>query len=69
LGVKRMKDTDKNDAGDSRTDTNRNALALEAAQSVYLQNKDMFKKIPKKRLVFESDQSGEDLLDEKQLKE
>ena len=69
LGVKRMKDTDKNDAGDSRTDTNRNALALESAQSVYLQNKDMFKKIPKKRLVFENDQKGEDLLDEKQLKE
>jgi hypothetical protein len=69
LGVKRMKDTDKNDAGDSKTDTNRNALALESAQSVYLQNKDMFKKIPKKRLVFENDQKGEDLLDEKQLKE
>ena len=69
LGVKRMKDTDKNDANNSKTDTNRNALTLETAQSVYLQNKDMFKKIPKKRLVFEEDQKGEALLDEKQLKE
>ena len=69
LGVKRMKDTDKNDSSDSRTDKNRNALTLETAQSVYLQNKEMFKKIPKKRLVFEGDQSGESLLDEKQLKE
>ena len=69
LGVKRMKDTDKNDSSNSRTDTNRNALTLETAQSVYLQNKDMFKKIPKKRLVFEEDQKGESLLDEKQLKE
>jgi hypothetical protein len=69
LGVKRMKDTDKNDSNNSRTDTNRNALTLETAQSVYLQNKDMFKKIPKKRLVFEEDQKGESLLDEKQLKE
>ena len=69
LGVKRMKDTDKNDSSNSRTDTNRNALTLETAQSVYLQNKDMFKKIPKKKLVFESDKEGETLLDEKQLKE
>jgi hypothetical protein len=69
LGVKRMKDTDKNDANDSKTDTNRNALTLETAQSVYLQNKEMFKKIPKKRLVFEDDRNGEALLDEKQLKE
>ena len=69
LGVKRMKDTDKNDSADSRTDTNKNAITLETAQSVYLQNKDMFKRIPKKRLVFEGDQKGEALLDEKQLKE
>jgi hypothetical protein len=69
LGVKRMKDTDKNDANTGRTNSNRNALTLETAQSVYLQNKDMFKKIPKKRLVFESDKEGETLLDEKQLKE
>ena len=69
LGVKRMKDTDKNDSQNSKTDSNRNALTLETAQSVYLQNKEMFKKIPKKRLVFEDDQKGESLLDEKQLKE
>ena len=69
LGVKRMKDTDKNDANTGRTNSNRNALTLETAQSVYLQNKDMFKRIPKKKLVFESDKEGETLLDEKQLKE
>ena len=69
LGVNRMKDTDKNDSADSRTNTNKNGITLETAQSVYLQNKDMFKKIPKKRLVFEEDKKGESLLDEKQLKE
>ena len=69
LGTKRMKDTDKNDSSDSRTNTNRNALTLETAQSVYLKNKDMFKKINKKQLVFESDKKGESLLDENQLKE
>jgi len=69
LGVDRMADRDKNDSSDSRTNTNRNALALETAQSVYLKNKDMFKKIPKKRLVFEEDRKGEALLDENQLKE
>ena len=69
LGVNRMKDTDKNDSTDSRTNTNKNGITLETAQSVYLQNKDMFKKIPKKRLVFEEDKKGESLLDEKQLKE
>ena len=69
LGVSRMKDTDKNDSADSRTNTNKNGITLETAQSVYLQNKDMFKKIPKKRLVFEEDKKGESLLDEKQLKE
>ena len=53
----------------SRTNTNKNGITLETAQSVYLQNKDMFKKIPKKRLVFEEDKKGESLLDEKQLKE
>ncbi len=69
LGVSRMKDTDKNDSADSRTNANKNGITLETAQSVYLQNKDMFKKIPKKRLVFEEDKKGESLLDEKQLKE
>ena len=69
LGVKRMKDTDKNDSSNSKTISNKNSLTLETAHNVYLQNKDMFKKIPKKRLVFESDKEGESLLDEKQLKE
>ena len=69
LGVKRMKDTDKNDSSDSRTDSNRNGIALESAKMAYLQNKDMLKKVPRKRLVFEDDKQAESLLDEKQLKE
>ena len=69
LGVKRMKDTDKNDSSDSRTDSNRNGIALESAKTTFLQNRDMLKKVPRKRLVFEDDKKGESLLDEKQLKE
>ncbi len=69
LGVKRMKDTDKNDSSDSRTDTNKNGLKLENAQITYLKNKDMFKNMNKKQLVFEHDKDDSSLLDEKQLKE
>ena len=69
LGVKRMKDTDKNDSKDSRTDTNRSGLALESAESTFMKNKDMFKKMNKKQLVFEQDKDDTSLLDEKQLKE
>ena len=60
-----MKDTDKNDSGDSRTDTNRSGLALENAQITLLKNKDMFKKLNKKQLVFEQDKDDTSLLDEK----
>jgi hypothetical protein len=69
LGTKRMKDTDKNDSSDSRTDTNKSGLALENAQTTFLRNKDMFKKLNKKQLVFEQDKDDSSLLDEKQLKE
>ena len=69
LGVKRMKDTDKNDSSDSRTDTNRSGLALESAHTSYLKNRDMFKKMNKKQLVFEQDKDDSTLLDENQLKE
>ncbi len=68
LGVKRMKDTDKNDSTDSRTDTNKSGLALENAQVTLLKNKDMFKKMNKKQLVFEQDKDDSSLLDENQLK-
>jgi len=69
LGVKRMKDTDKNDSSDSRTDTNKSGMALENAQVVFLKNKDMFSKMDKKKLIFEQDKDDTSLLDEKQLKE
>ena len=69
LGTKRMKDTDKNDSRDSRTDTNRSGLALENAQTTFLKNKDIFIKLNKKQLVFEHDKDNTSLLDEKQLKE
>jgi len=64
-----MKDTDKNDSRDSRTDTNKSGLALENAQTTLLKNKDIFKKMNKKQLVFEQNQDDTSLLDEKQLKE
>jgi len=69
LGTKRMKDTDKNDSRDSRTDTNKSGLALETAQTTYMKNRDIFKKLNKKQLVFEQDKDDTSLLDEKQLKE
>jgi len=69
LGTKRMKDTDKNDSRDSRTDTNKSGLALENAQVTFLKNQSMFKKMNKKQLVFEQDKDNTSLLDENQLKE
>ncbi len=68
LGTKRMKDTDKNDSRDSRTDTNKSGLALENAQVSYLKNKDIFKKMNEKVLIFEQDKDNTSLLDENQLK-
>ena len=68
LGVKRMKDIDKNDSDSIKpTYKGGSPLALEA-KTTYLQNKDMLKKIPvnRKQLVFEQDES---LLDEGNLKE
>tara|TARA_R110000764_G_scaffold63191_1_gene133837 strand:- start:940 stop:2838 length:1899 start_codon:yes stop_codon:yes gene_type:complete len=69
LGTKRMKDTDKNDSSNSRTDTNKSGLALENTQISYLKNRDMFKKMNEKVLIFEQDKDDSTLLDEKQLKE
>jgi len=69
LGVKRMKDTDKNDSSDSRTDTNKSGMALENAQVAFLKNRDIFSKMDRKKLIFEQDKDDTSLLDEKQLKE
>jgi hypothetical protein len=68
LGVKRMKDTDKNDSSDSRTDTNKSGMALENAQVAFLKNKDIFSKMDKKKLIFEQDKDDTSLLDENQLR-
>ena len=68
LGTKRMKDTDKNDSKDSRTDTNKSGLALENAQVTLLKNKNIFEKMNKKQLIFEQDKDNTSLLDENQLK-
>ena len=68
LGTKRMKDTDKNDSSNSRTDTNKSGLALENTQVSYLKNKDMFAKMNEKVLIFEQDMDDSTLLDENQLK-
>jgi len=63
LGVKRMKDIDKND-GDGRPSVRES----ESAQVTFLKNKEMFQKMNKKQLVFEQDQDDSKLLDESQLK-
>ena len=72
LGVKRMKDTDKNDSNSIKNKfKGGSALALESAKTTYLRNKDMFKNLPqpsKKQLVFEEDKDDTSLLDENQLK-
>jgi hypothetical protein len=69
LGVKRMKDIDKNDSSNSRTDTNKSGMTLEQAQVSFLKNKHIFEKMDKKKLIFEQDKDNTSLLDEKQLKE
>ena len=72
LGVKRMKDTDKNDSDSIRNKFKGGSpLALESAKSTYMKNLDMFKNIPqsnKKQLVFEETKDNTSLLDENQLK-
>ena len=68
LGTKRMKDTDKNDSSDSRTNTNKTGMALESAEVTYMKNKDLFKALSDKKLVFEQEKYASPLLDENQLK-
>ncbi len=69
LGVKRMKDKDKNDSNAIRNKFKGGSpLALESAKTTYLKNIDMFKKLDKKRLIFEENKDDTSLLDEKQLK-
>ena len=64
LGVKRMKDTDKNDS------SNKSSISeFETAKVTYLKNKDIFKQLNKKQLVFEQDKKDSTLLDESQLKD
>ena len=69
LGVKRMKDTDKNDSNDIKNNFKGGSpLALESAKTTYLKNLEMFKSLNKKKLIFEENKDDTSLLDEKQLK-
>ena len=63
LGIKRMKDTDKND-GDGRPSLSE----FESPKVTFLKNKEMISKMNKKRLVFEQEKDDSKLLDESQLK-
>jgi hypothetical protein len=63
LGTKRMKDTDKND-GDGRPAVRES----ESAHVTYLKNKEIFKSLNRKKLIFEEDKNTSSLLDESQLK-
>jgi len=69
LGTKRMKDTDKNDSSDSRTNTNKTGMALESAQITLLKNKELFKSMNNKKLISGHDKYNSPLLDENQLRE
>ena len=69
LGTKRMKDKDKNDSNAIRPKFKGGSpLALESAKTTYLKNKDIFKKMSQKKLIFEEDKDTSSLLDENQLK-
>jgi len=61
LGVKRMKDTDNNEGS-------RPLSEFESPKVTYLKNKDIFKSLNKKKLIFEEDKDDSKLLDETQLK-
>jgi hypothetical protein len=64
LGVKRMKDTDKNDG------SNRPSLSeFESPKITYLKNKHLFESLNKKQLVFDQDKDNTSLLDESQLRD
>ena len=70
LGTKRMKDKDKNDSNSIRPKFKGGSpLALESAKTTYLKNKDIFKKMTQKKLIFEENKDTSSLLDENQLKE
>ena len=69
LGVKGMKNKDKNDSDSMRPNFKGGSpLALETAQSTFNKHKEMFKSLNKKKLIFEEDKDDTSLLDEKQLK-
>lgn len=69
LGVKGMKDKDKNDSDSIRPKFKGGSpLALESARTTFLKNKDIFKKLNQKKLIFEEDKDTSSLLDENQLK-
>ena len=64
LGVKRMKDTDKND-GSGRPSLSE----FESPKVTYLKNKQLFESLSKKHLVFSPEQDSSSLLDESQLRD
>ena len=69
LGTKRMKDKDNNGGDSINPKFKGGPLALENANTVYLQNKQIFEAMGNKKLVFQSDKDDTTLLDESQLKE
>jgi len=64
LGVKRMKDTDKNDSDDRP-----GIREFESPKVTYLKNKHLFQGLDSKKLIFEQEKDSSSLLDESQLKE
>ena len=71
LGVKRMKDIDKNDGNSINPKSKGAPLALENAKITFLKNKDIFKSLDSlggKKLIFEEDKDDSKLLDDSQLK-
>ncbi|MDB4489637.1 portal protein [bacterium] len=64
LGVKSMKGTDKNDGDPLKP----RLSEFENPKITYLKNKDIFKGLDKKQLIFEQDKTDSSLLDESRLK-
>ena len=70
LGTQGMKGKDKNSSNDIKNNfKGGSALALESAKITFLKNKDIFKSLSKKKLIFEENKDTSSLLDENQLKE
>jgi hypothetical protein len=69
LGVKGMKNKDKNDSDDINPKVRKPNLTLERAAITYLKNKPLLNGLDKRMMLYEEEDKGDNLLDESQLRE